>query len=51
LDEFFEEPCSDAAEEYAWRRRIFFDHVDDQASRRVVERVKSLYETTVTASA
>lgn len=44
LDGFFDAPQADALEDYAWRRRIFFDHVDDQASRRVVERVKALYD-------
>lgn len=44
LDGFFDEPAAEVSEDYAWRRRIFFDHVDDQAARRVVERVKSLYD-------
>ncbi|MEO9324925.1 CDP-glycerol glycerophosphotransferase family protein [Nocardioides sp. C4-1] len=31
---------------YEWKRRIFFDHLDDGSARRVVERVKSdLYRT------
>jgi len=30
-------------EDYAWRRKVFFDHVDDRSSRRLVERVKALY--------
>lgn len=51
LDGFFADPGPEEAEDYAWRRRIFFDHVDDQASRRVVNRVKSLYDTAVTTSA
>ena len=51
LDEFFGEPDDTAAEDYAWRRRIFFDHVDDQASRRVVQRVKSLYDLAVSNEA
>jgi hypothetical protein len=50
LDGFFDSPSADDAEDYAWRRRIFFDHVDDQATRRVVNRVKSLYDTAVTKS-
>ena len=44
LDEFFVKPDADAADDYRWRRRIFFDHVDDQASRRVVDRVRALYD-------
>ncbi|MBW9214096.1 CDP-glycerol glycerophosphotransferase family protein [Mumia sp. zg.B53] len=30
-------------EDYAWRRRLFFDHLDDGSSRRVTDRVKALY--------
>jgi CDP-glycerol glycerophosphotransferase (TagB/SpsB family) len=44
LDGIFEEATPDQAEEYDWKRRIFFDHLDDQASWRVVERVRSLYD-------
>jgi CDP-glycerol glycerophosphotransferase (TagB/SpsB family) len=47
---FFEVPTPEAADEYAWRRRIFFDQVDDQASRRVVDRVKALYTHRATTS-
>lgn len=43
LEGFFTDQSADAAEDFEWRRRIFFDHVDDQASRRVVARVKALY--------
>lgn len=43
LEGVFEEPTPAQREEYDWKRRIFFDHVDDGASRRVVERVKELY--------
>lgn len=43
LDGFFEAPDPATAEEHAWRRRIFHDHVDAGASRRVVERVKAWY--------
>ena len=45
LDGFFDDRNAEAIEDYAWRRRIFFDHVDDQAAGRVVERVKALYVT------
>lgn len=44
LDLFFVAPDEGQVDDYAWRRRIFFDHIDDGASRRVVHRVKSLYE-------
>ena len=43
LDRFFDEPDAESREEYIWRRSIFFDHVDDQAARRVTQRVRSLY--------
>lgn len=51
LEGFFEQRGPEAVEDYAWRRRIFFDHVDDQAARRVVDKVKGLYAGSVTASA
>jgi CDP-glycerol glycerophosphotransferase (TagB/SpsB family) len=43
LDDVFR-PRSDAEKaEYGWRRRFFFDHVDDQSARRLVQRVKRMY--------
>ena len=45
LDAVFDEPSAEQREDYEWRRRIFFDHIDDQASWRVVQRVKELYLT------
>ena len=43
LDHVFDERTPAELEEYAWRRHRFFDHLDDQNSRRVVHRVKGLY--------
>jgi CDP-glycerol glycerophosphotransferase (TagB/SpsB family) len=43
LEHSFVEPNEREREDYAWKRRIFFDHLDDGAARRVVERVKGLY--------
>ncbi|GAB2753641.1 hypothetical protein GCM10027020_02060 [Nocardioides salsibiostraticola] len=43
LDDLFRERTTEETETYAWRRRIFFDHLDDGASRRVSERVRALY--------
>ncbi len=43
LDRVFEPLTSEQREDYEWRRSIFFDHVDDGASWRVVARVKELY--------
>ena len=43
LDRVFEQPTPEQSEDYAWRRSLFFDHLDDQASWRVVTRVKGLY--------
>lgn len=43
LDDVFRPRSEAETEDYEWRRRIFFDHLDDQASRRVVQRVRSLY--------
>lgn len=43
LDRLFEPAADEQREEYEWKRRMFFDHVDDRASWRVVQRVKSLY--------
>ncbi|MRK03279.1 hypothetical protein GEV27_17335 [Aeromicrobium sp. S22] len=43
LDAAFEPRSSEELEEYDWKRRIFFDHLDDEASRRVVQKVKALY--------
>ena len=39
----FAERTAEELEDYEWRRRLFFDHVDDQAAWRVVQRVKALY--------
>lgn len=41
LDETSE---GDAGSMYIWKRRLFFDHMDDRNARRVVEKVKSLYQ-------
>lgn len=43
LDGVFDTRTDQQDEEYDWKRRIFFDHLDDQASWRVVKRVKGLY--------
>ncbi|WP_243843073.1 CDP-glycerol glycerophosphotransferase family protein [Mumia sp. ZJ430] len=43
LDTMLAPRTTEQDEDYAWRRSIFFDHVDDSSSRRVVERVKALY--------
>lgn len=43
LDDVFVERTPSELEEYAWRRRRFFDHFDDRNARRVVQRVKGLY--------
>lgn len=43
LDTAFDPRTDEQVEEYDWKRRIFFDHLDDQASWRVVKRVKGLY--------
>lgn len=43
LDAVFDDRTSEQLDEYDWKRRIFFDHVDDQASWRVVKQVKGLY--------
>jgi CDP-glycerol glycerophosphotransferase (TagB/SpsB family) len=39
----FVEPTAAERELYEWKRRIFFDHLDDRSSARVVRRVKDLY--------
>ena len=44
LDGIFGTPDDEAVDDYAWRRRIFYDHIDDLASQRLVTRVKALYE-------
>ncbi len=36
---------TDEQEVYDWKRKIFFDHLDDGATSRVVQRVKDLYRT------
>ena len=43
LDRSFDERSESEREVYEWKRRIFFDHLDDQASARVVARVKEWY--------
>jgi CDP-glycerol glycerophosphotransferase (TagB/SpsB family) len=43
LHGIFQERTEEQREEYEWRRRLFFDHVDDRASSRVVERVRAWY--------
>lgn len=42
LDGLFEPRTPAQDEEYAWKRRLFFDHVDDSNARRVVTRVHEL---------
>jgi CDP-glycerol glycerophosphotransferase (TagB/SpsB family) len=42
LDHVFDERTPEQVATYEWRRNIFFDHLDDQASWRVVQRVKAL---------
>jgi CDP-glycerol glycerophosphotransferase (TagB/SpsB family) len=43
LERSFVEPSAEEREVYEWKRRIFFDHLDDGASARVVARVKEWY--------
>ena len=43
LEDVFREPRAEELEAYDWKRRIFFDHLDDGASARLVRRVKGLY--------
>lgn len=43
LDDVFRPRTDREVAEYDWRRRFFFDHVDDQSARRVTQRVKGLY--------
>jgi CDP-glycerol glycerophosphotransferase (TagB/SpsB family) len=43
LDHVFDERTPEEIEDYQWRRRIFFDHLDDRNATRVVRRVKGLY--------
>lgn len=42
LEELFAPRSEAALANMEWKRRLFFDHVDDQSSARVVERVKQL---------
>lgn len=44
LDGLLVSPSADQTEEYEWRRRIFFDHIDDRSAQRVIDRVKRLYD-------
>ena len=43
LDDVFRERAAPEVDDYAWKRSLFFDHLDDQNARRVVNRVKALY--------
>lgn len=43
LDDSLRDLDADEREVYEWKRRVFFDHLDAGASRRVVARVKALY--------
>ena len=43
LERLFTPPDARAERDYARRRSLFFDHVDDQNADRVVRRVKGLY--------
>jgi hypothetical protein len=45
LEQVFEELTAEQTEDYAWRRSLFFDHLDDRNAARVVRRVKELYVT------
>ena len=42
LDDVFTPRTPAQDEEYAWKRRLFFDHLDDGNARRVVTRVREL---------
>lgn len=46
LDDVFRARTTDELDEYDWKRRIFFDHLDDRSSWRVVKKVKEIYLTT-----
>lgn len=43
LDDLFRPRTAEELDTYAWQRRIFFQYIDDQSSRRVVDRVRRLY--------
>ena len=43
LDRVFEEPTPEQREDYEWKRRLFFAHLDDQNAHRLVQRVRGLY--------
>jgi CDP-glycerol glycerophosphotransferase (TagB/SpsB family) len=43
LEDVFKQPDAAATDVRGWKRRLFFDHCDDQASWRVVGRVKGMY--------
>jgi CDP-glycerol glycerophosphotransferase (TagB/SpsB family) len=43
LDHTLQPMTAEERDDYEWRRRIFFDHVDAGAARRLVTRVKGLY--------
>jgi CDP-glycerol glycerophosphotransferase (TagB/SpsB family) len=43
LEKGFEPPDALDRERYAWKRRLFLDHLDDANAWRVVQRVKQLY--------
>jgi CDP-glycerol glycerophosphotransferase (TagB/SpsB family) len=42
LDDVFVERTPEQVAEYDWKRRIFFEHLDDGSARRVVTRVREL---------
>jgi len=42
LDSLFEPAAEPELRLLEWKRRLFFDHVDDRSSERVVARVKML---------
>lgn len=42
VDRVFDTPTPEQRDDYEWKRRIFFDQVDDQAARRVVQKVREL---------
>lgn len=43
LAQVFKAPEPMAKASYAWKRKVFFDHLDDGNAWRVVKRVKQLY--------
>ena len=46
LETLFDAPSPVAAASMEWKRKLFFDHVDDRSSARVMARVKQLTDST-----